>query len=116
MSSKLTDAALQQELGRRLAAERLARNLTQARLATQAGVSKRTVERLEAGSVGTQLSAFIRICRALDLLDAFDALIPEPAPSPTALVKMRGRLRQRASAAPAVSDRPSKPWTWGDES
>ena len=49
-----TDEAVLSELGGRLARVRLARNFTQAGLARQAGVSKRTVERLESGSVATQ--------------------------------------------------------------
>ena len=102
------------ELGGRLAKIRLDRNLTQAQLATQAGVSKRTVERLEAGTVGTQLSGFIRVCRVLDVIERFDLLVPEPATSPIAQLKMAGRKRQRASNA-----KPGKPpashWRWGDK-
>ena len=66
---EITDEAVLSELGSRLAQVRLERNLTQAQLAEQAGVSKRTVERLESGSVATQLSGFIRVCRVLELLD-----------------------------------------------
>lgn len=44
-----TDEAVLRELGRRLAQVRLGKNLTQAQLAAKAGVSKRTVERLEVG-------------------------------------------------------------------
>jgi transcriptional regulator with XRE-family HTH domain len=112
ITSSLTDDAVQQELGDRLASARLNQNLSQAHLAARAGVSKRTVERLEAGSVATQLSAFIRICRALGLLDAFDALIPAAAPSPMTLMTARGRTRRRASA---VASTPSTPWRWGDD-
>jgi transcriptional regulator with XRE-family HTH domain len=103
------------EIGGRLARVRLDRNLTQRELADQAGVSKRTVERLESGAAATQLSGFIRVCRALGLLERFDALVPDSLPSPIAQVKLRGRLRRRASSAktPAPS---SKKWTWGDES
>jgi transcriptional regulator with XRE-family HTH domain len=102
------------ELGERLARIRLDRNLTQAQLATQAGVSKRTVERLEAGTVGTQLSGFIRVCRALAVIERFDLLVPEPVPSPIEQLKMAGRKRQRASTTkPAkLSD---KKWQWGDK-
>jgi transcriptional regulator with XRE-family HTH domain len=108
-----TDAVVLRKLGGRLARIRLDRNLTQAQLATQAGVSKHTVERLEAGTVGTQLSGFVRVCRALDVIERFDLLVPEPAPSPIEQLKMAGRKRQRASTA-----KPAKPsarkWRWGD--
>lgn len=112
--TKETDAVILAELGKRLAAVRLGRNLTQSQLAEQAGVSKRTVERLEAGAVAAQLSGFIRVCRVLDLLERFDLLIPEPGPSPMAQLKLRGKERRRASAV-----KPGKPsskrWRWGDE-
>lgn len=110
-----TDDAVLRELGGRLARLRLDRNLTQAQLAERAGVSKRTVERLESGSVATQLSGFIRVCRVLGLVERFDLLVPEPAPSPIEQLKLRGRRRQRASTqkrARAVSGK----WQWGDES
>lgn len=102
------------ELGGRLAKVRLDRNLTQAQLATQAGVSKRTVERLEAGAVATQLSGFIRVCRTLDLVERFDLLVPEPVPSPVAQLKLGGRQRQRASVAKSAAPA-SKKWQWGAE-
>lgn len=102
------------ELGARLAALRLARNLTQARLAQEAGVSKRTVERLEAGTVGTQLSAFLRICRVLGLQERLELLVPEPAPSPLAQLKLKGRMRKRASGSSQVAEPAPRGerWSW----
>jgi len=113
--SSLSDGEVLQQLGRRLEAIRLGRNQTQAQLARQAGVSKRTIERLESGAVAVQLSGFVRVCRALDLLDRLDAFVPEPLVSPIALLKLRGRSRRRASGKPAPGPAP-KAWTWGDES
>lgn len=122
ISNGTTDQAILQELGARLAKVRLEKNLTQAQLAAQAGVSKRTLERLESGIVAAQLSAFIRVCRALDLLGALDQLLPAGGPGPIAQLKMRGRVRRRASstgAAPGVLHEPpptSGAWTWGESS
>lgn len=113
--SSFSDGAVLEQLGRRLEAIRLGRNQTQAQLASQAGVSKRTIERLESGAVAVQLSGFVRVCRALDLLDRLDAFVPEPRVSPIALLKLRGRNRRRASGRPAPGPAP-KAWTWGDES
>lgn len=107
-----TDTRVLEELGARLAAERLAQDLTQAQLAEQAGVSKRTVERLEAGAVATQLSTFLRVLRVLGLQDKLDALIPEPTPSPLQQLKGRGRTRQRASGQAEPAAAPGKKWTW----
>ncbi len=114
IAKQATDEAILSELGGRLAQVRLGRNLTQAQLAEQAGVAKRTVERLESGGVATQLSGFIRVCRALDLIEGFDLLGPEPAPSPVEQLKLRGRRRRRASAKRKVKAAPRK-WQWGDE-
>jgi transcriptional regulator with XRE-family HTH domain len=114
ITKQATDEAILSEMGGRLARVRLERNLTQAQLAEQAGVSKRTVERLESGGVATQLSGFIRVCRVLDLIERFDLLVPEPVPSPVEQLKLGGRKRRRASATRAVKSS-SKKWQWGDE-
>ncbi|MBK7033748.1 MAG: helix-turn-helix transcriptional regulator [Ignavibacteria bacterium] len=115
IESTMTDEAVLRELGERLERERLARNLTQAALAERAGVSKRTVERFESGEVGMQLTGFLRICRAMQVLDALDLILPDEKPSPMELLKHKGKRRQRATTL-RESDQPQKPWTWGDES
>lgn len=113
ITAQLSDEQLLAELGNRLAQIRLDQNLTQAELAHQAGVSKRTVERFEAGE-SLQLANLIRLCRVLNLLDGVDAFIPTPKPSPIVQLKLRGKARQRASSPQAV-DLAIKQWTWGDK-
>lgn len=113
IASQLTDEAILQELGERLTRTRIERNLTQAALGEQAGVSKRTVERLESGEVATQLSGFLRVCRALGLLERFELLLPEPVASPMAQLKQAGRKRQRATGKKTEAGDPKK-WTWGE--
>ena len=113
ISAQLTDEAVLKELGGRLAGVRIEKNLTQAALAEQAGVSKRTVERLESGAVATQLSGFLRVCRALGVLAHFETLLPEPLPGPMAQLKQAGRKRQRATGKKASAGAP-KPWAWGE--
>jgi transcriptional regulator with XRE-family HTH domain len=115
ISAQLTEDTVLTELGGRLASIRVGRNLTQAELAEQAGVSKRTVERLESGAVATQLSGFIRVCRALGLVENFESLIPEAVASPIEQLKRQGRRRQRASGRKAKRAMAGK-WTWGDAS
>jgi len=107
------DAAALIELGQRLTRARLDRNLTQADLAREAGVAKRTVERLEAGE-STQLANLLRMLRALDLLGRLDALVPESLPSPVEQLRLEGRKRERARRATTRAGADS--WTWGDES
>lgn len=111
--AQLTDESILKELGGRLTSARLGRNLTQAALAEQAGVSKRTVERLESGQVATQLSGFLRVCRTLGLLERFETLIPVAVASPMEQLQQQGRKRQRASGRKAVTGKPGK-WTWGE--
>lgn len=107
-----TDDAVLAELGSRIEAARLARNLTQARLAHEAGVSKRTLERIEAGH-SAQLTSFIRVLRALDLLERLEEALPPAEPGPMDLLRGGGEPRERASGKPPT---PEEPWRWGDES
>ena len=108
----LTDAVILAELGERLAQRRLELQLTQEIVAEQAGVSKRTVERIEAGSTA-QMSTLIRLLRALELLDRLETLVPEAGPRPMDLVRLQGKARQRASGKRKSRDQ--GPWHWGDE-
>ena len=101
ITSEASDGAVLAELGRRLARVRLAKNLTQAQLAEKADVAKRTVERLESGSVAPQLAGFVRICRALDLVERFEQLVPEVAAHEGARVDFGVQPRRRASKAGA---------------
>jgi transcriptional regulator with XRE-family HTH domain len=82
-------------------------------LAEQAGVSKRTVERIEAGATA-QMSTLVRILRALELLDRLETLVPEAGPRPMDLVRLKGKARKRASGKRKSADKGT--WHWGDES
>jgi transcriptional regulator with XRE-family HTH domain len=116
LTSDLADETVLSALGERIARLRVEANLTQAALAHQAGVSKSTVERLEAGA-GCELTRLIRVLRVLGLVEGFDTLIPELPPSPLAELELRGKQRRRArttrTSAPP-SDAPRK-WTWGEK-
>jgi transcriptional regulator with XRE-family HTH domain len=116
ISRDLSDKAILREVGSRLAASRLARNLTQAALAEEAGVSKRTVERLESGEVAARLSGLVRVCRALDMVDRLDSLVPSPTVSPVEQLKLAGRRRKRASGRRRPVTSAKGKWRWGDES
>jgi len=115
VESQNSDDAVLTELGTRLSRTRLERNISQAQLAQEAGLSKNTVERLEAGK-SVKLASFIRILRALGQLEMLDRLLPEPLPSPIQRVQLQGRRRQRATGR---RERPQPgeqaPWRWGDE-
>ena len=114
MTHERTDAAVLAALGDRLSRLRLQRNLTQAQLAREAGVSKRTLIRLESGE-SSQVTNLIRVVRALGLLGNLDAFVPPPLPSPLEQLRSRAKERRRASPSAKKSGPPTK-WTWGDES
>lgn len=108
-----SDKATLTELGDRLSRYRLNRNQTQEALAAEAGVSLRTIIRIEQGE-SVQLTNLIRVLRALHVLGNLEALVPAPPVSPIQQVKMHGKQRQRASSSPEESDRKER-WSWGDE-
>ena len=93
-----TDHAVTAELGHRLARHRLSMGVTQAALALEAGISKRTLERIEAGQ-SVQFVSLVRLLRALRLMDNLEALAPAEGPEPMDLLRTQGRRRQRASSA-----------------
>ncbi len=106
-----SDSAILVELGSRLGALRIDKNLTQAQLAKEAGVSKRTLERVEAGQ-SAQITNFVRILRALGILDRLELLLPPPQPGPMGLLRHAGKQPQRASGSVDTS---AKPWQWGED-
>lgn len=120
ITSELTDPVIAQILGERIERYRIEAGLTQAELAEQAGIGKRTLERVEAGR-GAELVTLIRVLRTLNVLDGFERLLPELPPSPIAQLELRGKQRQRVSRRHGAPERPNevrdgapvKPWTWG---
>lgn len=107
----LSDDAVLAELGHRIAEARLALGMTQAQLAQAAGVSKRTVERLEDGA-SAQLGNLVRCLRALGKLEGLERLLPETPANPIELLRSAGAPRSRARPPKAP---PAARWTWGDE-
>ena len=110
----LTDQAVLDDIGERLAQRRIESDLTQAELARQAGVGRSTVERMEAGH-STQMSSFIRVMRVLNLLEQFFDRFPKPGLSPLPLVKSQRKLRQRASSKRRPAQEPDREWVWDDD-
>jgi len=109
----LTDDAVLAEIGARIASRRIELELTQAAVAEQAGIGKRTLERMEAGQT-SQLSTLVRVLRALDAMSGLDNLIPESGPGPMDLLKRKSKVRQRASGQRAAKAT-GKPWRWDEK-
>lgn len=101
------------ELGARIAHRRIELGMSQAEMAKQAGVGKRTIERIEAGE-DTQLTTLIRLLRILELTDRVDLLIPEAKVTPMERLKQQQQPpRQRATSKQKAKAK--EPWKWGDE-
>lgn len=112
LNEQLSDDAILAEIGQRLARRRLDLGLTQADLAEQAGVGKRTLERLEAGAT-TQLTTWVRVLRVLGLLAALDQALPPAGPRPLDFIHRGGKPRQRAAGS--RSKAAAKTWSWAEE-
>ncbi len=101
-------------LGARIARLRLSRNLTQAKVAREAGTSVSSVKRLEAGE-NTSLDTLFRVLGVLGLERRVLEALPDPAVRPVERVQHGGRERQRArgvtESVPKATD-----WAWGEES
>ena len=92
----LSDKGIEEELGQRIKALRLRKNITQKKLAEATTLSINTIKALESGR--GKLSALIAVFRELEALDQLDNFIPEISISPMQLAKMHGKVRKRASS------------------
>jgi putative transcriptional regulator len=91
----LSDKGIADELGRRMKALRLRRNITQKELAEATTFSVNAIKSLESGR--GKLSTLIAALRELEALDQLDNFIPEITISPLQLAKTQGKVRKRAS-------------------
>lgn len=106
-----TEATLH-DLGLRLARVRLSRNITQARLAQEAGASLPSIKRLEAGK-NSSLDTYIRVLKALGLGERILDILPNPDVRPVERVQHKGHERRRARTeanTPKATD-----WAWAVE-
>lgn len=110
--SLATSPQIEAALCKRLEQIRLSRNTTQRQLAESAGISTRTIGRLEKGQ-GVSLNTFIRVMTALGIQQNLETLMPDPTVRPIERVGVGTGQRQRARPRPP-GDRPAT-WTWGDD-
>ncbi|MDQ5937436.1 MAG: hypothetical protein QG574_4795 [Cyanobacteriota bacterium erpe_2018_sw_21hr_WHONDRS-SW48-000092_B_bin.40] len=111
IESYLTDEAILKEIGHRLSQLRLNRNLTQAEVAEEAGITRPTLARIEKG-LPTDFVSLLRLMRALHLTERLEALIPSQSISPVERAQMERDHRQRARKRNVSTNRG---WKWGDE-
>ncbi len=91
----LSDRGIQAELGARIRALRLRKNVTQIALAEATTLSLNVIKSLESGR--GKLSTLIAVLRELGALEQLNSFIPELSISPLQLARMQGRHRERAS-------------------
>lgn len=91
----LSDNGIREELGHRIKALRLRKNMTQKELAGAAVLSLNAIKSLESGR--GKLATLIAVLRELGALDHLDSFIPAASISPMQLARMQGKVRVRAS-------------------
>ncbi|GHU06893.1 hypothetical protein FACS1894158_14420 [Betaproteobacteria bacterium] len=93
--TNLTPEEMETELGEKLRALRLSRNLDQKTLAERAGISVRTLRSLEGGQ-GSSLKTLVSVLRALGRQSWLDTIAPVATINPLVLTR-QAQPRQRAS-------------------
>ena len=102
--------AIMQVLFERIEEIRLSRNVSQAALAKEAGVSRSTITRIARGQA-ISIDSFVRVTQALGLADHLAALLPNPSVRPVERIRLDGTERRRASS----KRKDVAEWSWGDE-
>lgn len=108
-----TSRQLEEALGKRIEDIRLSRNITQRMIANEAGISERTLWRLETGK-GVSLDTFIRVLIALNLQDRLAELLPDQEIRPMERI-MKNRT-QRKRARPIRNKKSDDSWSWSEDS
>jgi len=109
--SKSQSQRIELDICKRVMAVRLMKNINQRTIAEMAGVSQRTISRMENGK-GVTLDTFIRVMSALGLADQFSSLVPSADIRPIERVR-QGRERKNASSPRKKKD-PEQKWQWGN--
>jgi len=99
-------------MGATLAKIRLSRNLSQGELASMAGISPRTLSRLESGE-NSSLDTLVRLMQALGLQNHLASLLPDPGIQPVQQFAQKGSTQRRVRKS-AVKEGGDKAWTWDE--
>lgn len=104
--------AIEDALSERVEEIRLQQNITQSRLAREAGVSRSTITRFAQSGKGISLDSFIRILKALHMTNHLEALLPKPGLSPLEELK---RAKQPPRQRARTTKKDQKKWSWEDQ-
>jgi putative transcriptional regulator len=92
----MSDNEIIRDIGKRLKALRLRKNITQESLSKKTGLNRVTISKIERGQK-TSLFSLIQILRGLDELQRLDSIIPGETFSPLQLARLQSMQRKRAS-------------------
>jgi transcriptional regulator with XRE-family HTH domain len=106
-----TSEQIEKAVCERIKKIRLLKNWTREKLAEEAGVSLRTIARLEDGE-GVTFDTIIRVMSAMRLQENLLVLFPDPAIRPVEMLEMNGKERKRAGRKVKED---TTPWTWDIE-
>lgn len=105
--------AIERDICKKLERFRLLKNISQAKLAEAAGVSRRTISRMENGE-GISLNTFIRVMQVLNLTDHLTAMLPNSEIRPIERVGRKGKGERKNASSPRTLKKTTK-WEWGSE-
>jgi transcriptional regulator with XRE-family HTH domain len=100
VKTNLTPEEMEADLGEKLRALRLSKNLDQKTLAERAGVSVRALRNLESGQ-GSTIKTLVRVLRSLGRQDWLNTVAPVATINPLTLTR-EAQPRQRASHSRAT--------------
>lgn len=96
--SSKSDSILEKTFGEFIRHHRLKQNITQGKLSENAGISRSTLSLMERGE-SVNISTFIKVLRALNLLHVMEHFEVKNELSPIQLAKLEREQRKRASAS-----------------
>lgn len=99
-----------EEFGRRLKRLRLNKNLLQIDVVAHSSLSRKIILNAEIGNV--TLENFIQILYTLNVLDDLDSFLPESPLSPIQLLKLKRKVRRKASKSTAMKKVDEKDLGW----
>ena len=95
----INSETIERDICKKLERIRLLKNISQAKLAEAAGVSRRTISRMENGG-GISLDTFIRVMQALNLTDHLTAMLPNSDIRPVERAGRKGKGERKNASSP----------------
>lgn len=102
------------ELGQRLARVRKQQNMSQTKLAEEAGLGVATLRRIESGQSG-QMDSWLKIMKALRMTASIEAFLPEKFDSPRAQVLSGKKGKEKGSKTTSKTKVAEGTVKWGDQ-